>query len=81
MNQTYINRFRFNHEQGIYFECLVPIFFWYCAGTFTLDWAHVQNLLIQYAIINVGYFNYQTVVTAEPILWVVRLAYFLWSYY
>ena len=38
LKTEYQQRFRLNHEQGIFCEMLVPIYFHYLMGTFDLEW-------------------------------------------
>lgn len=38
LKDKYTKLFRYNLEQGLFGECLIPIAFQYVMGTFTLNW-------------------------------------------
>lgn len=76
LKRKYFERFRPNFEQGVVFECFIPIFFFYTFGTFNLDWVPLENALIAYAIVAFAYFRFVTIFDRAWLLWLAVIGYF-----
>lgn len=75
LNEKYAQRFRPNFEQGIVFECFIPMFFFYTFGTFNLDWTPLENCFIAYLIMAFSYFRFVNVSDRAWFLWLSVMAY------
>lgn len=57
----------------MFVECLVPIFFHWVMAHFDEDWAPMQNLLLCYLVISIGYLRYQTFIETAAPFWALAI--------
>jgi len=79
LKRKYFDRFRVNFEQGIVFECFIPMFFFYTFATFNLDWIPLENVIVAYLIIAFAYFRFVDLTDQAWPLWIAAAAYFLYD--
>ena len=80
LSDVHFVRFRINHEHGIFGEMLIPILFQYVFGTFDLQWYMIQNLLLVYSVIFMGYFRFQTTL-GPSVFWLMASSMPILEYY
>lgn len=80
LKKKYETKFRDQYEHGFLIECLVPVFFFYVFGTFNLNWMPVQNLIIVWVTILLGYSTVQNVFDAT-LFWTVGVLYQVYELY